>query len=124
MRTGRVSVRGGWRIYSSGPGIYLRTVRSQLLGVRESFSDLVLDPVLPRSLDGLTADLTMLAHRVQLVCRVKNGCFAPTTVIVNGHSLDTSRRDSNRYRRGGVRIPVDEISPLLRADTNCIEVIL
>ncbi len=124
LRTGRVSVRGGWRIYSSGPGIYLRTVRSQLLGVRESFSDLVLDPVLPRSLDGLTADLTMLAHRVQLVCRVKNGCFAPTTVIVNGHSLDTSRRDSNRYRRGGVRIPVDEISPLLRADTNCIEVIL
>lgn len=124
LRDGKVAVRAGWRLYSSGPGIFLRAVRSHLLGVRESFDDLVFDPVLPRSLDGLAADLTVLGRHVRIVCRVRDTSFAPTAVRVNGHLLDTSRRDPNRYRTGGTRIPKAEIVPLLRADENRIEIIL
>jgi len=47
LRAGRVPVRGGWRLYSSGPGLYLHKVRACLLGLRESFGDVVFDPVLP-----------------------------------------------------------------------------
>ncbi len=58
LRDGTVSVKGGWRIYSSGPGLYLHKVVACLLGWRESFGEIVLDPVLPAALDGLTARFT------------------------------------------------------------------
>ncbi|MEI9999435.1 MAG: hypothetical protein WDO13_09830 [Verrucomicrobiota bacterium] len=32
-------MKGGWRIYSSGPGLYLHKVVSCLLGWRESFGE-------------------------------------------------------------------------------------
>ena len=56
LRTGRVGVRGGWRVYSSGPGIYLNQLVSNVLGLRAYFDDVVFDPVLPRRADGLTFD--------------------------------------------------------------------
>ena len=39
LRTGQVGVRGGWRLYSSGPGMFLHKVRTCLLGVWESFGE-------------------------------------------------------------------------------------
>ncbi|MDD4737085.1 MAG: cellobiose phosphorylase, partial [Kiritimatiellae bacterium] len=53
LRQGTVQVKGGWRIYSSGPGIYINQVVSQWLGIRFALNDLVLDPVLAKELDGL-----------------------------------------------------------------------
>jgi cellobiose phosphorylase len=84
LRTGRVGVRGGWRLYSSGPGMFLQKVCTCLLGIRESFGDLVFDPVMPRSLDGLIATLTVCDRRVEVHYEVKAGTFAPAGVIVNG----------------------------------------
>jgi hypothetical protein len=62
-----VVVRGGWRLYSSGPGLFLHTVRACLLGVREAFGDVVFDPGLPHSLDG-----------------VRRGNFGPSAIVLNG----------------------------------------
>jgi cellobiose phosphorylase len=36
-KTGDVAVDGGWRIYSSGPGIYVALVIQQALGARRRF---------------------------------------------------------------------------------------
>ena len=35
LRTGRIGVKGGWRVYSSGPGIYLNQLVSNVLGLRD-----------------------------------------------------------------------------------------
>mgnify|MGYP005839490503 CR=1 FL=1 len=51
---GDVPVEGGWRIYSSGPGLYLQLVVRHLLGIRRRFGKRVLDPVLPARLHGLS----------------------------------------------------------------------
>lgn len=122
LRAGRVGVRGGWRLYSSGPGLYLHTVRSCLLGVRESFGDVIFDPVLPRSLDGLTADTHLLGRPVRLVYSVRSGNFSPSTIRVNGTPLTGATREPNLYRAGGLRVPGSVLADLLTSSQDRIEV--
>ncbi len=109
LRTGGVAVRGGWRLYSSGPGLFLHTVRGCLLGVRETFGDVVFDPVLPHSLDGLRATLTLFGRVVELRYRVRRGNVAPSAIVVNGVPLPLTRREGNPYRPGGWRVPVGDL---------------
>jgi CRISPR-associated protein Csx3 len=122
LRAGRVPVRGGWRLYSSGPGLYLHKIRSCLLGLRESFGDVVFDPVLPRNLDGLTAETHLLGRSVQLHYRVKAGTSAPTAITVNGTRLTGTRREQNPYRPGGLSVAGSELAALLRPADNRIEI--
>jgi CRISPR-associated protein Csx3 len=122
LRTGRVAVRGGWRLYSSGPGLFLHKVRACLLGVRESFGDVVLDPVLPRRLDGLTAHLTLLERAVDVRYRVRDAHAGPSGLVVNGVRLSLTTRDGNPYRAGGWRVPAGALSALLSRQRNVIEI--
>ncbi|HEX2861343.1 MAG TPA: hypothetical protein VHN79_06870, partial [Lacunisphaera sp.] len=124
LRAGRVPVRGGWRLYSSGPGLYLNKIRSCLLGLRESFDDVVFDPVLPRCLDGLSAETNLLGQLVRLVFAVRDGTSAPAAIAVNGTQLPASRREPNPYRRGGLRVDRNAVARLLRPTDNHIEIIL
>jgi 1,2-beta-oligoglucan phosphorylase len=122
LRAGRVAVRGGWRLYSSGPGLFLHKVRACLLGIRESFDDVVFDPVLPRRLDGLTAQLRLLGRRVDVQCRVRDANVTASAVIVNGVRLSLTTREANPYRTGGWRVPVAALSTLLDRERNTIQI--
>ena len=70
LRDGTVGVRGGWRVYSSGPGIYLRQLVQGVLGLTEQPGTLVVDPVLPATADGLAADLELAGRTRRVVYRV------------------------------------------------------
>ncbi|WP_353706914.1 hypothetical protein ABRQ22_12110 [Cellulosimicrobium sp. ES-005] len=73
LRDGTVGVRGGWRVYSSGPGIYLRQLVQGVLGLTErsgSSGALVVDPVLPAAADGLAVDLELAGRTRRVVYRV------------------------------------------------------
>jgi CRISPR-associated protein Csx3 len=122
LRTGRVAVRGGWRLYSSGPGLFLHKVRACLLGVRESFGDVVFDPVLPRSLDGLVARLTLIGRTVDVTYRVRGASFGVSRIVVNGTLLPLAAREPNPYRVGGCRVPVATLSEGLDRAANAIHV--
>jgi CRISPR-associated protein Csx3 len=117
-----VGVRGGWRLYSSGPGIYVHAVRASLLGLRESFGELVFDPVLPKALDGLIAHATLCGRPAQVLYRVRRSSFAPSSVSVNGTTLATGRREANPYREGGLAFSQESIGRLLSADENKVVV--
>jgi CRISPR-associated protein Csx3 len=121
LRTGRVTVRGGWRLYSSGPGLFLHKVRTGLLGIRESFGNVVFDPVLPRRLDGLIAHLALLDRPVEVRYRVRGANVAAARVIVNGVRLSLTARESNPYRAGGWRVPAEVLLALLSRERNTIE---
>ncbi|MFF2620884.1 GH36-type glycosyl hydrolase domain-containing protein [Oerskovia jenensis] len=73
LRDGSVGVRGGWRVYSSGPGIYLRQLVQGVLGLTEQAGALVVDPVLPATADGLTVDLELGGRTRTVVFRVRDG---------------------------------------------------
>jgi len=122
LRAGRVPVRGGWRLYSSGPGLYLNKVRACLLGVREFYGDVIFDPVLPRSLDGLVADIRLLGRPVRLRYTIRTRAFGPAAIRVNGTVLTGLRREANPYREGGCIVAGSVLAPLLTGPQNCIEI--
>lgn len=122
LRAGEVAVRGGWRLYSSGPGLFLHKVRSCLAGVRESFGDVVFDPVLPRSLDGLEASTHLLGRPVRLRYSVRHGTSAPRAIVVNGTAVARAATEENPYRPGGWRVAGSELASLFRPDDNRIEI--
>jgi 1,2-beta-oligoglucan phosphorylase len=120
LRTGSVAVRGGWRLYSSGPGLYLHAIRAALLGVRESFGEVVFDPVLPRSLDGLLARLHLHGRPVELRYRVRGAVHGPSRIRVNGAPIALETREENPYRPGGWRVPAAALA--LSGTTTAIEI--
>ena len=122
LRDGTVRVRGGWRVYSSGPGLFLHRVTVALLGWRDSFGDVVIDPVLPRCLDGLVVELDRDGRKLEVRYRVTGADHGPTRIAVNGAELDCSRRDGNPHRTGGVRVPAETFDRLLTDGLNRIDV--
>ncbi|HEY1764649.1 MAG TPA: hypothetical protein VGF85_06975 [Opitutaceae bacterium] len=122
LRTGSVEVRGGWRLYSSGPGLFIHTVRAYLLGIRESFGDVVFDPVLTRDLDGLSARTTLCGRPVVLQYRLVRACFGPSAVSVNGAALAGGRRETNPYRIGGLVFSQRALAAHLGSEENMIRV--
>ncbi|MEO8327685.1 MAG: amylo-alpha-1,6-glucosidase, partial [Nitrospirota bacterium] len=105
LREGQVRVKGGWRIYSSGPGILLNQIVSHFLGLRLSYDDVVIDPVLPKELDGLHFTFAINEKPITVIYSIASDTPASVqSVTINGIEMGF-RRDPNPYRPGGVRIP-------------------
>ena len=47
VKTGEIAVDGGWRIYSSGPGLYANMLIRHALGRRRHFGERIAAPLLP-----------------------------------------------------------------------------
>jgi len=108
-----VPLEGGWRVYSSGPGIFLRLVVESLLGVRRRGDVLEIDPVLAPALDGLEATVPVDGIPLDLTFRVGDRGVGPVSVVLNGVALQANPL-SNPYRPAGVAIDV----ALVRAAMN------
>jgi cellobiose phosphorylase len=52
VRAGTVAVDGGWRIYSSGPGLFTRAIVELMLGRRRHFGERTRSPVMAAVLTG------------------------------------------------------------------------
>lgn len=122
IRTGRVGVRGGWRVYSSGPGIFINQLISNVLGLRTHFDDVVFDPVLPRRADGLTFDFEYRGRPVRYLYHVAGAGFSPREVRVNGRPLPGGRHADNPYRPGGVLVSRCTFDEALGSGENVVEI--
>ena len=120
LKNGKVQVKGGWRIYSSGPGIYMNQLISNCLGIRQESGDLVLDPVLEERFDGLKFTFTYMNKQVIFVYRFSQG---DQKVMVNGETVNYEETP-NRYRKGGMRISRSDLLPLLQEGNNTITIYL
>lgn len=54
VKAGSVPVEGGWRVYSSGPGLYTNLLICYAMGIRRQWGRRVAQPALPRALRSLT----------------------------------------------------------------------
>jgi hypothetical protein len=54
---------------------------------------------------------------------VKEGCFGPKAISINGAPVIFTRAENN-YRQGGAIIPADQFSGLLNQQDNQIEISL
>lgn len=121
LRKGTVQVKGGWRIYSSGPGIYMNQLISNCLGIRFEATDLVIDPVLPQHFDGLNFEFMINDFLVTFVYHLTNQ--EERRVVINGQ-ITKLESLSNRYRKGGVRINRQELEQHLNNNENVIEIFM
>ncbi|MDR7333583.1 GH36-type glycosyl hydrolase domain-containing protein [Roseateles asaccharophilus] len=102
---GEVALDGGWRIYSSGPGIALGLVIGSLLGLRLEQGELVVDPVMPPQLDGLQVQLQLADLRFELNYRVgPRGHGVERVRDEAGAELSATRRP-HAYRMGALALP-------------------
>jgi cellobiose phosphorylase len=124
IRSGEIGAKGGWRIYSSGPGIYLRQLIGNVLGLRTHFDDVVVDPALPLRADGLTFARDEAGRRVRYLFHVSDGGGAVREVLVNGVALSTDRREPNPYRTGGLLFSRAPWSEALDQPDNLVEVVV
>ena len=99
LASGSIPVKGGWRLYSSGPGIYTNQVVSSVLGIRICDKGLILDPVVPENLDGLRLEYTCFSRKFTFVYRTGTG--EALRAVANGVVLE-SAECANPYRRGGL----------------------
>ncbi|TSA54733.1 MAG: hypothetical protein D4R38_01850 [Dehalococcoidia bacterium] len=121
IKTGKITLKGGWRVYSSGPGIYIGLIVSRLLGLRPEFGKIIVDPVIPHSLDGLSASLDFMGHPVTFIYAIKERSFGPKSISINGKPVKFTY-EHNPYRQGGAVIPTDQFLVLLNQQDNTIEI--
>jgi cellobiose phosphorylase len=122
LRDGRVGVKGGWRVYSSGPGIFINQLVSNVLGLREHYEDVVFDPVLPAEADGLTFDMARDGRRVRYRYRLTGSGLPASGIRVNGRQLAAERRGSNPYRDGGLAVTRVAFDGALDRPDNLVEI--
>jgi cellobiose phosphorylase len=123
IRTGKITLTGGWRVYSSGPGIYISLIVSQLLGWRLEPRKIIIDPVMPHSLDGLSASMNLCGHAVTCNYAVKEGNFSPKAVSINGKTIQFVLEE-NKYRAGGAVMSAGQFLAMLDRQYNIVCVIL
>ena len=121
---GKIGVHGGWRIYSSGPGIFLSLVLTRMLGIRRRYQHIIIDPVLPHELDGLEALIPWQEQWLNVRFEVRNANHTPSSVRLNGSELQAQKLTDNPYRQGGWMIDVAAFESLLGADHNLLEIAL
>ena len=105
LRRGEVAVKGGWRLYSSGPGIYLARLIGDLLGVRIGSRGMALDPVVPAWADGMT-----MTYAYRGVPVTVTYCAQAEALTVNGEAYEAAACGENRYRRTGFFLPAEVFS--------------
>jgi cellobiose phosphorylase len=112
VRSGNIPVEGGWRVYSSGAGIAFRLIHENLLGLRRGRSSVVIDPVLPRALDGLAIDADLGGGPLRIEYRVGTRGCGPVSLTLNGAPL-AFERAVNPYRPGGAVVPTAALRGVL-----------
>ncbi|MNH93602.1 hypothetical protein D3C73_462060 [compost metagenome] len=116
---GKAQVKGGWRIYSSGPGIYMNQLISNCLGIRQDGDDLIIDPVLPHEMDGLRFEFTWMNRCVRFEYHISGSLSR--RIDINGHQAETETI-ANRYRHGGTRVRRAQLENLLNSEDNVIAI--
>jgi len=117
IKTGAIALEGGWRIYSSGAGIALRLIHQCFLGLCRTKSVLRIDPVIPKVLDGLQADVALAGSQVHIIYHIGGAGYGPTAVTLNGKEMSFTRAP-NPYRTGGVEVRIAEMLEWLTTGTN------
>lgn len=123
IKTGKISLKGGWRVYSSGPGIYIGLIVSRLIGFRSESDTIIIDPVLPPRLDGFTASIDFAGRSLKFIYEVKESGFSPKSITVNEKTVSFSYED-NKYRKGGAVIPRDQFIAMLDEPLNTIRILI
>ncbi len=94
-----IGVKGGWRIYSSGPGILIHQIIKGVFGLSVHHDGVRLSPTLMASHDGLILKTKIKGKNVRLNYRLKG-----EGIKINGVDMDV-QKDVNQYGKPYVVLP-------------------
>lgn len=116
-----VPLEGGWRVYSSGPALFLQLLVQCLLGLRPRAGELELDPVLDPELDGLVAQVRLAGElrTVRFVVGARGHGVA--SVRVGGTEVATTPL-ANPYREPGVSIRMLDLTAAAVGEDAVVEI--
>ena len=121
VRRARCPSRAAGASTRAAPGIAFRLIHECFLGLRRRKSGAGLDPVIPKSLDGLRADVELAGKRASVVYNSADLGYGPTAVTLNGKALRFDR-EANPYRAGGVEVSMAALHELLTDSANTLEI--
>ena len=121
LMLGKVALKGGWRIYSSGPGIFVKLVMLYLLGLRHNYGRTIFDPVLPKEYDGLAAQMEFQGRNVKFIYCVSGNEKGVSRIEINGVDFEFVR-EANLYRTGGAIIDDSVLAAALNMECNTIKI--
>lgn len=120
---GKRTVIGGWRVYSSGPGIFISLIINRLIGFRIENNKLIIDPVMPGYFDGMIATLKFLEYNLEIKYNVNSGCHTPNLINVNEVPINFDI-EIQKYRNGGALLNIEDFKKMLHYGTNKIEIFI
>ena len=120
---GRVPLEGGWRVYSSGPGLFIAIFVRSFLGLRAAARTLTVDPVLPPAMNGLVATVELWGTPVEVEYAGAGVPGAAASVTLNGAALPWTR-EHNPYRIGGLQVPREAFEAALQPGPQRMQVTL
>lgn len=103
VKKGKVDAKAGWRLYSSGPGIYINQLVRNVMGIRITHEGIIFDPVIPDHLKGLQISFKYKNKNIHVTYNQKE---IIQKVHINGNTFDdyVVRLEPNAYRTSGVKI--------------------
>ena len=122
LKKGSVNVKSGWRIYSSGPGIYINQIITNVLGIREMSDRIIFDPIIPKSFNDLKLKYKILNKDVKIIYKL-NGGTRIEKIILNGEEIETINEE-NIYRNNFKSISKSILKDKLKNKENTIEIIM
>jgi cellobiose phosphorylase len=121
LKEGAIPLDGGWRVYSSGPGIWTRLMLQSFLGLRWERSALMIDPVIPKGLNGLRVEMKLGGISFEVTYHIAAAGCGTKALRLNGGELPF-KRDENPYRIGAARVPMAAVRERLTTGVNRLAV--
>lgn len=99
----KIKLEGGWRVYSSGPGIFVKLYIESFLGIKQFYDGIEFDPCLPLELNGLQIKMKILDKEVTLTYQIEKNDSSLESIVLNDVPIEFERA-KNKYRIGGGKI--------------------
>lgn len=107
LKDGSVEIKTGWRIYSSGPGIYLNQLIRNAFGIKVDADSMKIDPVLPTEFTNTSIDYKVFGKKITFEY-IKSDEKA---IIINGVDLQPIE-STNKYKTNEYVITNEAISSI------------
>lgn len=108
LKNGKIPVNGGWRVYSSGNGIFLARLLGDFFGLKIAKQGLSVDPVLPQSFKEASVEIDLYGTPTKVLYHLGAKGFGVEKILVDGR-LVSGQKLQNPYRIAGLFIRKNEI---------------
>ncbi len=113
LKTADVKVKSGWRIYSSGPGIYINQLISNFLGIKVEGDEIIFDPCIEDKYSGLQLKYNLFEK--DIVIKYVNNITED--ILINDQKVKYNKVN-NKYKDSSISINIRNFKDSLTQQTN------